>query len=283
MDLIKYEDKETIKVLKQTVAVGASDAEFAMFVEFCKSTGLNPFKKEVWFTKTGSRVQMMTGINGFRAIANSSPAYDGIEIGLINAKGECVSASYAGDDYIGAWARAHRKDRKVPTEGIAMLADYNKKQGNWNSMKRVMIMKCAESVALRQAFPQQLNGLYTQEEMPVEYASKGDGDGVVVESGPPLAEFAILNTSSTPGEPYDHIIETKCRFEGASVGDAYASDPDWLVSVHNTPKKWDKMSKKDQAAISKFMKQIIIMATTPLKDAVVDADKDMELFKQTKE
>ena len=60
---LNYEDTQILKVLRHTVAQGATDAEFALFLEYCKSTKLNPFKKEIWFIKTRDRVQIMTGIN----------------------------------------------------------------------------------------------------------------------------------------------------------------------------------------------------------------------------
>lgn len=167
---INYSSPKVLQTIRDTVAVGATESEFAMFVQVCKSTGLNPFKREVWFIKAGGRVQMMTGINGFYAIANKSPLYDGIEVGLVGRNGEYLPMTYPGSDFIGAWAKVHRKDRKIPSEGVAMLSEYDKGQGNWKSMRRIMISKCAESIALRKAFPQELNGLYTQEEMPVEYS-----------------------------------------------------------------------------------------------------------------
>lgn len=168
--VIDYSKPQVLKVIRETVAVGATDAEFAMFIQICKSSGLNPFKREIWFIKAGGRVQMMTGINGFTAIANNSPQYDGTELGLVGKNGEYLPMTYPGNDFIGAWAKVYRKDRRFPSEGVAMLSEYDKGQGNWKAMKRVMISKCAESLALRKAFPQELNGLYTQEEMPVEYS-----------------------------------------------------------------------------------------------------------------
>ena len=54
-------------------------------------------------------------------------------------------------------------------EGEALLADYAKGFGLWKTAPRIMIKKVAESIALRKAFPQELNGLYTQEEMPSNF------------------------------------------------------------------------------------------------------------------
>jgi len=154
--------KEVLNTIRTTVAHGATDAEFAMFIEFCKSTRLNPFKKEIWFIKARDRVQMMTGINGFYTIANNHPAYDGMEEVTFETdeKGKLISAT----------AKAWRKDRRFPSIGTAYMSEYAGTSPIWQQKPRMMLAKVAESIALRKAFPQELNGLYTQEEMPAEYS-----------------------------------------------------------------------------------------------------------------
>lgn len=168
---IDYSDTSMIQTLKTTVAQGLTDPEFRLFVEYCKATGLNPLRRDLWAIKVGGRLQLMTSAQGFFTIANSNAQFDGYESGLVGPNGEMATAAYPKNDFIGAWCRVHRKDRKVPTEAVAMMDEYAKPQGNWKSMPRVMITKCAESLALRKTFPQQLGGLYTQEEMPTQYAA----------------------------------------------------------------------------------------------------------------
>ena len=167
---IDISDKETVKTLRETVAYGLNDSEFKLFGEFCRATGLNPFKKEIWAIKAGGRLQLMTGITGYVSIANRHPQYDGMEEGLIGPDGQYLPMTYPGNDFIGAWVKVYRKDRRIPSEGVVMLEEYDKGQGNWKTMRRVMIGKCAQSVGLRKAFPQELNGTYTAEEMPVDYS-----------------------------------------------------------------------------------------------------------------
>ena len=160
IEKIDYRDNKTISILKDTVAKGATDSEFSMFSEICKATGLNPFKKEIWFIKTNGGVQIMTGINGFYTIANNNPQFDGIETEIVeNDKGVIIKAI----------AKVYRKDRRIPMVAEAYLSEFGKASPVWRSMPRVMLTKCAESLALRKAFPQELNGLYTQEEMPSNY------------------------------------------------------------------------------------------------------------------
>lgn len=156
-EIIKQEDRS---LLLATVAKGATESEFQMFLEFCKSTGLNPFKKEIWFIKTGAGVQMMTGINGFLTIANNHPQFDGMTVKIDEQDGKLVSAT----------CTVYRKDRKYPSEATVYYSEYAKNSPIWRTMPRMMLQKVAKSVALREAFPQELNGIYTQEEMPQEYS-----------------------------------------------------------------------------------------------------------------
>lgn len=184
---IDFNRGEVVKTLKATVAQGLTDAEFLLFAEHCKGTGLNPFKREVWAIKVSGRLQLMTGIGGYFTIANRHPKFDGYEEGYVSKDGQELPDTYAGNDYIGAWCKVYRKDRKVPAKGVAFMAEYNKGHGNWKTMPRVMIMKCAESIALRKAFPQELNGTYTAEEMPREFAPPKDDGG---NSGAPAVVVA---------------------------------------------------------------------------------------------
>lgn len=160
---INYSDPKMVAVLRQTVAKDATDAEFEMFAQFCQSTRLNPFKREIWFIKVNGRVQMMTGINGFFSIANSHPQYDGLECDLEfdEKTGQPTKAT----------ARAHRKDRKFPAVGIALLRESKGGSPIWNTQPSVMLSKVAKARALREAFPQEMGGLYTEDEMPREYAA----------------------------------------------------------------------------------------------------------------
>lgn len=159
--LVTYDDK-TLAIIKGSVAKGATTEEFNYFISLCKSTGLNPFKKEIWFIKTSQGVQIMTGINGFYAIANSHPQFDGLEVETVEEAGQLVKAV----------ARCYRKDRSRPMVAEAYLSEYGKNYGNWKTMPRLMLAKCAESMALRKSFAQELNGLYSSEEMPAEYSQK---------------------------------------------------------------------------------------------------------------
>lgn len=155
---IDFADKQVVATLKATVAQGLTDPEFLLFAQHCKGTGLNPFKKEVWAIKAGGRLQIMTGLQGYLSIANSHPQFDGMEVEVDNDEAPTKAV-----------CRVYRKDRKFPAEGVALMKEYRKETPIWKQMPRVMLTKVAKSIALREAFPQELNGTYTAEEMPAEY------------------------------------------------------------------------------------------------------------------
>ena len=189
--LIDFNDKSVVATLKNTVAKGLTDIELGLFAEFCKGTKLNPFKRETWAIKAGDRLQIMTGINGYWTIANNHPEFDGSEGGYISKDGQELPDTYPGTDWVGAWCRVYRKDRKFPTKASVFRSEYDKGMGNWKAMPKVMITKCAESVALRKAFPQELNGTYTEEEMPPEYGKSAVEAKVIQPASKPPAKLEL--------------------------------------------------------------------------------------------
>ena len=193
---IDFANREVVATLKATVAIGLNEPEFRLFVDYCKSTGLNPFKKEVWAIKAGGRLQIMTGINGFLTIANNNPAFDGMEVTVDDDENPTKAV-----------CKVYRKDRKYPSEGVALIKEYYKKTPIWDQMPRVMLTKVAKSIGLREAFPQQLGGLYTQEEMPAEYAFKQVPIKVTETYKPAQIQNNNLETELSNQENFETVME----------------------------------------------------------------------------
>lgn len=189
-----YTDEKLLLTLKNTVAKGATHEEFAMFRELCVGTGLDPFLKEIWFIKTGSRSQLMVGLNGYLKIANNHPMFDGLEVTTEkDEKGKLISAT----------CKVYRKDRRVPSTATVYMAEYGKSTPIWRQMPHVMLEKCAKSVAIREAFVQQLSGTYTAEEMPKGFDLKAAGD----ERAAKALEVELKAAEVVEVEPSEEEIE----------------------------------------------------------------------------
>lgn len=178
----KSTQTDLLASLRDTVAPGLTNAEFLLFSEIVKATGLNPVTKEIWAIKAGGRLQIMTGINGFLKIANSHPQFDGMEL----------SYEWDGKALLSATAKVYRKDRRFPSVATAYIAEYAKQTPIWKQMPSIMLGKCAKSLAIREAFINELGGLYTQEEMPNGYGS----DAVTVVPARIVSPVETVNEST---------------------------------------------------------------------------------------
>jgi phage recombination protein Bet len=163
---IDYSKAEVAKVLRETVAKGLTDSEYIAFGTLCAATGLNPIRKEIWAIKTNQGLQIMTGLNGYRAIANSHPSYDGME-------GPTFHYDESGN-LLSAEVFVFRKDRSRAHKGYAILKEVSNNGPVWKQRTHQMLAKCAECDGLRRAFPQEMSGLYAEEEMPSEFSKPSD-------------------------------------------------------------------------------------------------------------
>jgi phage recombination protein Bet len=170
------EDK--YELLRHTLVKDASNAEFDLFVQVCNRTGLDPFARQIFAVSRydknagGKVMTIQTSIDGHRLIAERSGKYAG-QLGPFWCGKDGQWREVWLEDQPPAAARVGvlRHDFKEPVWRVARWNSYVQKGKEgapskmWAAMPDVMLAKCAESLALRTAFPQELSGLYTQEEM----------------------------------------------------------------------------------------------------------------------
>ena len=148
-----------------------SDQELVMFMNLCKFQKLNPFLNEAYLIKFGSSpAQIITSKEAFMKRAENHPKYEGFEAGIIvERNGELIEIEGAvmlsTDKLIGGWAKIYRSDRKHPVSSRISLAEFGKGQATWKDMPMNMIRKSAIVNAQREAFPEVLGALYTDEEV----------------------------------------------------------------------------------------------------------------------
>lgn len=167
--------------VKNYIAPGATDQEVLYFIELCKAQKLNPFVRDAYLVKYGNQpAQIIVGKDVFLKKAGENPYFDGLKAGIVvvDKNGEVKeregSLKVPGDELIGGWCEVYLKNREYPTKCLVSLEEYiqKKKDGTvnsmWSSKPCTMIRKVAQSQALREAFPNELRGLYEKEEMGID-------------------------------------------------------------------------------------------------------------------
>ena len=173
-----------VELIKRTIAKGASDDELRLFVQVCKGAQLNPFMKQAhlvpfWDSKEGiERRAIIVGIDGFRAVAESSGAYAGNDDPIFEGENMMKITVYQDKKPISkdltvpikATVTVYKivEGERYPFTATARWSEYypgERKGMQWHKMPYLMLGKCAEALALRKTFPKLLSGMYAQEEM----------------------------------------------------------------------------------------------------------------------
>jgi phage recombination protein Bet len=175
VDVSTFFSRQQVELIKRQVADGSTDDELQLFLYQCARTGLDPFSRQIYFIvreqwdpKKRAKVPkatIQTGIDGLRLIAERTRRYaPGPEpVYEYDAGGRVRKAtSYVlkrTDD--GTW---HTVAASAYYDEYVALKQDGTPQGMWGK-PHIMLGKCAEALALRRAFPAELSGLYTAEEM----------------------------------------------------------------------------------------------------------------------
>lgn len=155
-----------------------TDQEVMMFLSLCKFQKLNPFLREAYLIKYGNQpATIVTGKDALAKRAMRNPNYAGQEAGVVvsfpetgqleNRVGTIV---LDGEDLVGGWAKVYVKGWEHPLMVTVSFEEYcQKKDGkpisNWATKPATMIRKVALVQALREAFPEDLSGMYAAEEV----------------------------------------------------------------------------------------------------------------------
>lgn len=183
--------------LRQIGVDRASNGDLAVFMHVAQRTGLDPFARQIYMIERQGKQTIQAGIDGFRLVARRA----------VDRAGESLAISggeWCGDD--GAWrdvwlsadppAAARVVVRRGGHEfvGIALFREYaqTKRDGNlmaqWATRPAGMLAKCAEALALRKAFPMDLAGIYTDDELGEAQRAKQGRSAMAQALAPDLAE-----------------------------------------------------------------------------------------------
>jgi len=193
---LTYTGKQ-LDLIRRTVASDCNGTEFDLYLEVARRVGLDPFRKQIYaviYSKDNPdkrKMSIITGIDGYRAIAARNKDYRPDENAptfeydanlkselnpaeIVSATVRCWKLAPDGqwhpvagiafwDEFVPLteqWAFDREQNRRAPT-GVYELS----KNSNWYKMPRVMIAKAAEAIALRKGWPEDLSGIYTEDEM----------------------------------------------------------------------------------------------------------------------
>jgi len=156
---------EQTQLISTTIAPGCSNDELRLFAYACQRTGLDPFSKQIYAIKRGGKMSIQAGIDGLRAIAERTGQLDGSETYWCGDDGIWADVWLNSKPPAAAKTVLHRKGAAHPFVGVARFADYNAGQGLWFKMPAAMIAKCSEALSLRKAFPADMSGVYSTDEM----------------------------------------------------------------------------------------------------------------------
>ena len=247
MNEVMTYDAAQLAIIRRTVAVDLTTPEFDLFMARAASAGLNPFKRQICavvYNKDNPekrKVTFITEIAGYRSLAEKAGNYRPAETDAdevletsdtainetTNPHG-IVSATYYAykQDNKGDW---HRVRGKVYWDEYAPISEvwaYDKAQGkrqptgkfelqkgNWRTMGRHMLMKCAEAHALRKGWPDQIKDIFTEDEM--AFASMRDENSRLTASEAltehetaerkALVGGPLITLLMAPGEPAEGI------------------------------------------------------------------------------
>ncbi len=156
---------EQTQLISTTIAPGCSGDELRLFAYACQRTGLDPFSRQIYAIKRGNKMTIQAGIDGLRAIAERTGELDGSATEWCGEDGQWTDVWLSSKPPAAAKTTIWRKGSQHAFIGVARFADYNAGQGLWSKMPAAMIAKCSEALALRKAFPANLSGVYSADEM----------------------------------------------------------------------------------------------------------------------
>lgn len=168
-----------LQLLRDTYAKGSTPSEFELFVSVANRLRLDPFARQIYAVRRYDSqlkrevMQAQVSIDGMRLTAERTGKYGGQGAPQwCGYDGQWLDVWLADDEPpVAARVAVYRTDFTQPIVAVALFREYaQRKQGGeltrfWQTMPANQIAKCAESLALRKAFPNELSGVYSDAEM----------------------------------------------------------------------------------------------------------------------
>lgn len=216
---------QQLAALHQLGMSDVSEGDLAVFLHHVQRTGLDPFARQVYMISRNAKVErdgrevwekkwtIQTSIDGFRLIGRRAADRARETLGMSDTEW-CDPDGVWHDVWL--WDRPPSAARVriirngQPFPGLALFREYAQytRKGDltkmWADKPALMIAKCAEALAWRRAFPQDLSGIYTADEMSRD---QSDADLRTVADMPPTPPEGIYEPPPRRELPTDTPAE----------------------------------------------------------------------------
>lgn len=215
--------KLTFGMIKKYLVTGnpesVTEQELMMFMSLCKYQGLNPFLRDAYLIKYGTQAAtIVVGKNALEKRAARCERYKGFEAGIIVWTGNGVERRtgtfYLPDEQlVGGWARIYVDGYDKPIETEVSLEEYigRKKDGTvnsqWATKPATMIRKVAKAQALREAFPEDMSGMYVAEEVGVDGLDETTIQQPTAENEPVIVQKPVQHPEPIAPPPVEIIAD----------------------------------------------------------------------------
>lgn len=218
---------------------GFNAAQLEQAVQICKEYRLTPVKRQIHiqkrWTKNGDVISPLVTIDGLRGIAERSGKYEGQDGAFwCGEDGKWVDVWLSKKPPLAARVGVHKTGFRNALYAVAKFDEYQqlnkegKATGLWVKMPDLMLAKCAEALALRRAFPDELGGLYTREEMAQADNPSSQVRGAKTQDDVTAAQSFDMGGDDIPKSPFVDSTERKAWMVSAKEALDEVDDEDQL-------------------------------------------------------
>jgi len=189
-----------------------NDDDVVKYMMLCKSRGLDPWVGDAYLigydSQDGPSFSLITAVQSLFKRAETHSDFAGLESGIIVQLEDGTVQEREGsfrldeEKLVGGWARCWRSNLDKPIYAALRLSTFNTRRSRWIKDPEGMIAKCSESAVLRKAFPTQLSGLLTKEEMPEREATKPEPPNAATPAPGDITLDAILDAPVDTVDPH---------------------------------------------------------------------------------
>lgn len=223
----EQQKRELKQLLLKDKADQVSDAQFAVFAEVCKRTGLDPFLKQIWLLPTSQGMVTHIGIDGLRQIAIRDGQFDAQDGPYWCGKdGRWLDVWLSDTPPAACKVGVKRLGSTAFTYAVVTYREFKGVSPNWTQKAAHMLAIRAEGHALRKAFQGELSGVHQAvRRVPGAVVEIGDGDGSD-EPTPLPAPAATVTPMSSVSSPASSVVRQARAIEAALTR---ATDPQPLL------------------------------------------------------